>query len=109
MLGCDLCGLFPTGENLLVSFDFFSRFLEEEILHKITSDCNERESQAGIHCRDTTKKMQTKILMDKSRCGKPHQIKVNTTVLATKVRIYYTSHRDLRPFVVTGTQDLSLG
>jgi ribosomal protein L21E len=38
MIGCDLCGPFPTGENLLVCIDYHSRYPEVEIMHKITSD-----------------------------------------------------------------------
>ena len=37
LLGCDLCGPFPTGENLLVCVDYYSRYPEVEILHKTTS------------------------------------------------------------------------
>ena len=35
LIGCDLCGPFPTGEHLLVCVDYFSRYPEVEILHKI--------------------------------------------------------------------------
>ncbi|XP_057302732.1 uncharacterized protein K02A2.6-like [Hydractinia symbiolongicarpus] len=35
LLGCDLCGPFPKGENLLVCIDYYSRYPEVEILHKV--------------------------------------------------------------------------
>ena len=34
LVGCDLCGPFPTGESLLVCIDYYSRYPEVEILHK---------------------------------------------------------------------------
>ena len=35
MLGCDLCGTFPTGEHLLVYVDYYSRFPNVEIADNI--------------------------------------------------------------------------
>ncbi|XP_057312279.1 uncharacterized protein K02A2.6-like [Hydractinia symbiolongicarpus] len=204
MLGCDLCGPFPTGENLLVCIDYFSRFPEpirapEELVsdngpqfvsntfkelmnefnihhrrvtpyhpqakgeverfnrnlkkvvqtaiaeakdwrvvmqnfllnyrntpHATTgvtpaelfnrtlrdklpspSECDGKTSRPDIRRLDTTKKTQAKILMDKSRRAKPHQIKVGTPALATnswKHKNKYTSRWDPRPFVVTGVK-----
>ena len=37
MIGCDLCGPFPSGEHLLVCVDYYSRYPEVEIIHKTTS------------------------------------------------------------------------
>ena len=37
MLGCDLCGPFPSGESLLVCIDYYSRYPDVEILHKTTT------------------------------------------------------------------------
>ncbi|XP_057299437.1 uncharacterized protein K02A2.6-like [Hydractinia symbiolongicarpus] len=37
MLGCDLCGPFPTGEHLLVCIDYYSRYPEVEIIRQITA------------------------------------------------------------------------
>ena len=37
VLGCDLCGPFPTGESLLVCVDYYSRFPEVDVIHKTTS------------------------------------------------------------------------
>ena len=34
LVGCDLCGPFPTGESLLVCIDYYSRYPEVDILHK---------------------------------------------------------------------------
>ena len=38
MLGCDLCGPFPTGEHLLVCVDYYSRYPDVEIVHKINAN-----------------------------------------------------------------------
>ena len=37
LIGCDLFGPFPNGENLLVCVDYFSRYLKVEILHGVSS------------------------------------------------------------------------
>ena len=37
MVDCDLCGPFPSGENLLVCVDYYSRFPEVEILHEVSA------------------------------------------------------------------------
>ena len=37
LVGADLCGPFPTGEHLLVCVDYYSRYPEVEIIHKISS------------------------------------------------------------------------
>ena len=38
MVGCDLCGPFPTGESLLVCVDYFSRYPEVEIVHSVKTN-----------------------------------------------------------------------
>ena len=40
-VGMDFVGSFPTGENLLVLVDYYSRFPEVEIMKKITADALE--------------------------------------------------------------------
>ena len=35
MVGCDLCGPFPSGESLLVCVDYHSRYPEVEIVHSV--------------------------------------------------------------------------
>ncbi len=43
MVGCDLCGPFPSGESLLVCVDYYSRYPEVEIVHNVkTSVINNR-------------------------------------------------------------------
>uniref|UniRef100_A0A7M5XNH5 Endonuclease n=1 Tax=Clytia hemisphaerica TaxID=252671 RepID=A0A7M5XNH5_9CNID len=37
LLGCDLVGPFPTGENLLVCVDYYSKYPEVELLHNVSS------------------------------------------------------------------------
>ena len=37
VIGCDLCGPFPTGENLLVCIDYHNRYPEFEILHQTSA------------------------------------------------------------------------
>ena len=37
MLGCDLCGPFLTGEHLLICVDYYSRYPDVEIVHKINA------------------------------------------------------------------------
>lgn len=37
LVGCDLCGPFPTGEHLLVCVDYYSRYPEVVILRKVSA------------------------------------------------------------------------
>ncbi|XP_057312326.1 uncharacterized protein K02A2.6-like [Hydractinia symbiolongicarpus] len=83
----------------------FNRTLRDKL--PSPSECDGKTSRPDIRRLDTTKKTQAKILMDKSRRAKPHQIKVGTPALATnswKHKNKYTSRWDPRPFVVTGVK-----
>lgn len=50
LIGCDLCGPFPTGENLLVCVDYYSRYPEVEIIHK-TNATNITQKLRKLFCR----------------------------------------------------------
>ena len=50
LIGCDLCGPFPTGENLLVCVDYYSRYPEVEIIYK-TDAANITRKLRKLFCR----------------------------------------------------------
>ena len=50
LVGCDLCGPFPTGEHLLVCVDYYSRYPEVEIIHK-TNTKNIADKLRKLFCR----------------------------------------------------------
>ncbi|XP_057310511.1 uncharacterized protein K02A2.6-like [Hydractinia symbiolongicarpus] len=88
MLGCDLCGPFPTGEHLLVCIDYYSRYPEVEIIRRITA-ANIVDKLRKMFCRYGAPEI---IVTDNGP-----QFRSNTD-FATLMKEFGVEHRKVTPY-----------